>query len=114
MLGWWLPENISTYNGEVFHFVYWSCGIGMLIAQALLSRVRHGASTHDQAPTHDRAPLEMVWAVVPALIVICLGLLSHRSGNEIAPARPQIALEETHPGQGMFTAASLAADGSGR
>ena len=108
MLGWWLPENIWTYDGGVFHFVYWSSGIGMVISQALLSRVRRGASICD------RAPLQMVWAVIPALIVICLGLLSHRSWNEIASARSQIALEETRPDQGMFTAASLAADGSGR
>ena len=108
MFGWWLPENISTYNGGAFHFVYWSSGIGMLIAQALLSRVRRVASTHD------RARLEMVWAVVPALVVISLGLLSHRSWNAIAAAPPQIALETTRPGQGVFTAASLAADGNGR
>ena len=107
MLGWWLPENVPTYGGGVLDFMYWTSGIAMVIAQALLSRVRR-AST----PSHP--PLATVWAIVPALIVICLGLLSHHSRSEIARSRSGIVLEKAQPSVGLFTAASFAADSGGQ
>ncbi len=89
MLGWWLPENVSTYGGGVFHLVYWASAVGLLIAQASLSRFRRGGAAHGHPM------LEVVWATVPALILVWLGLLSHRSATGIATHRPQIAFEQT-------------------
>ena len=88
MLGWWLPENVSTYGASVFHLIYWTSGLGLLIAQALLSRARR------EAASQAHPLLEAVWAIVPALILVWLGLLSHRSSHEILEGRPQIALEQ--------------------
>jgi len=90
MLGWWLPENASTNGGSVFHLIYWTSGIGLLLAQAVLSR-RRGM------PTPGHPMLEAVWAMVPALMLIWLGLLSHRSWSDALDGRPQIALERIQP-----------------
>jgi heme/copper-type cytochrome/quinol oxidase subunit 2 len=90
MLGWWLPENASTYGGSVFHLIYWTSGIGLLIAQAVLSRRR-------DVPPPSHPTLELVWAIVPALMLVWLGLLSHRSWSAVADGRPQIALEQVRP-----------------
>ena len=36
---------------------------------------------------------EVVWAIVPALLLVWLGLASHRTANALAQSRPQLALE---------------------
>jgi len=87
MLGWWLPENVSIDGAAVFHLLYWSSAIGMLVTQALLSRTR-GAAT-----TPARRVREIVWAIVPVLLLLSFGLASQRSASALAAARPQIALE---------------------
>lgn len=89
MLGWWLPENSSTYGGGVFHLVYWASGLGLLIAQTLLARSRRGSAPQSHPM------LEVVWATVPALILVWLGLLSHRSAAGTADHHPQMAFEQT-------------------
>ena len=106
MLGWWLPENVSTYGGSVFHLIYWTSGIGLLITQALLSRLRRSTDR----PSH--ATIEVVWAVVPALILVWLGLLSHRSWNGPSETRPQIAFEQRQDAASPHRETSPAGDGN--
>jgi len=84
MLGWWLPENLSTYGASMLHLVYWVSGIALLIAQLVLVRTHRGQS---------RAWHEAVWAVVPALVLVWLGLLSHRTPHVTVASGPQAALE---------------------
>jgi hypothetical protein len=84
MLGWWLPENVSI-DGGLFHLLYWSSAFGMLVVQGLLLRLGR--------PTRNARGRELVWAIVPALMLLSLGVVSHRSATALAAARPQIALE---------------------
>ena len=91
MLGWWLPDNGSTPG--LLHLVYWASGLALVMVQCVLLRLRH-------APTIRRrhALREAVWAVVPALLLVWLGLLSHRTVPEVTFDR-QVALESGgHPG----------------
>jgi len=89
MLGW-LPENVST-DGGVFHLLYWSSAVAMLIAQALLSR--------GQCPARARAVRvrELVWAIVPALMLLGFGVASFRSPTALAAGRAQIAVDTAPP-----------------
>ena len=103
MLGWWFLDNVS-----IFHFLYWSTGAGLLIVQARLARARRTPST----PSDTK--LEVVWAIVPVLFLVCLGLLSHRSLNQNAPTRTQIALEEMTNSEALRTAVSRTANGRAR
>jgi heme/copper-type cytochrome/quinol oxidase subunit 2 len=88
--------------------VYWTTGAGLLIVQTLLARVRRTAATPGDTK------LEVVWAIVPALFLVCLGLLSHRSLNENAPTRAQIALEELTDGEALLTTVSRTGEGHAR
>ena len=88
--------------------MYWTTGAGLLIVQTLLARVRRTAATPGDTK------LEVVWAIVPALFLVCLGLLSHRSWNENAPTRTPIALEEMTDSEAWLTAVSRTADGGAR
>ena len=103
MLGWWFLDNVS-----IFHVVYWITGAGLLIVQALLARVRRAPSTPGDTK------LEVVWAIVPPLFLVCLGLLSHRSLNKNAPPRTQIAWEDMTNSQALLTTASRPADDRAR
>ena len=98
MLGW-LPENVSTDSG-VFHLLYWSSAVAMLIAQVLLSRV--------QRPARDRAVRlrELVWAIVPALMLLGFGVASFRSPTALAAGRAQIALDTAPPSVQSTTGAA--------
>jgi hypothetical protein len=82
MLGWWLPDNLST-DGTIFHLLYWSSAIAMLTAQLLLARTA----------TRGARLREIVWALVPVLLLLSLGALSHRSPSALAASRQEIALE---------------------
>jgi hypothetical protein len=85
MLGW-LPENVST-EGGVFHLLYWSSAVAMVIAQMLLSRGRR--------PARARAVRvrELVWAIVPALMLLGFGVASFRSPTAFAAGRAPLALD---------------------
>jgi hypothetical protein len=86
MLGWWLPENVST-DGGIFHLLYWSSAAAMVFVQMLFLRLRRPARVRG---TRVR---ELVWALVPALLLLSFGVVSHRSASALAAARPQLALE---------------------
>lgn len=86
MLGWWLPENVLT-DGGVFHLLYWSSAVAMLIAQALLSRGPRPARVRNVRLR------EVVWAIVPALLLLGFGVVSFRSPTALAAGRAQIALD---------------------
>jgi hypothetical protein len=85
MLGW-LPENVST-EGGMFHLFYWSSALAMVVAQLLLSRGRR--------PARARAvrARELVWAIVPALMLVGFGVASFRSPPAFASARASVALD---------------------
>jgi heme/copper-type cytochrome/quinol oxidase subunit 2 len=91
MLGWWLPENVST-DGGIFHLLYWSSAVGMLFVQMLFFRLRRPARVRGTRVRGTRVR-ELVWALVPALLLLSFGVASHRSTNALAAARPQLALE---------------------
>jgi hypothetical protein len=86
MLGWWFPENVLT-DGGVFHLLYWSSAVAMLIVQALLSRVQRPARVRSVRLR------EVVWAIVPALLLLGFGIASFRSPTALAAGRAQLPCE---------------------
>jgi cytochrome c oxidase subunit 2 len=81
MLGW-LPENVSTYGGEIdrlFSIIQWITGITFLIVIVLmlLFIVKYRDQGGRRATyTHGSTALEVIWTIVPAIILIVLFLLS--------------------------------------
>jgi cytochrome c oxidase subunit II len=103
MLDWWLPENVSTYGRDIdwlFHLIYWITGITFvlvtvtLIAFLVMYRDRPGRRARY---THGNSTLEIVWTVVPALILVVLTFLSAPAWSKIKMSQPpsDLVLEVT-------------------
>jgi cytochrome c oxidase subunit 2 len=82
MLEWWLPENVSTYGADIdwlFKLIYVITGVTFILVSATLLaflvmyRDRPGRRARY---THGNTSLEIIWTVVPALILVVLTLLT--------------------------------------
>lgn len=94
MLNWWLPENVSTFGGEIdwlFHLIYAITAItGLLVFVAMIAfiviyRDRPGRRARY---THGNTTLEIVWTVVPSLILVVLTFLSVPAWSKIKMSVP--------------------------
>src|SRR5436190_12471064 len=95
MLNWWLPENVSTFGRDIdwlFHLIYAITAItgllvfGTLIAFLVMYRDRPGRRARY---THGNTTLEIVWTIVPALILVVLTFLSVPAWSKIKMSIPQ-------------------------
>ncbi len=97
----WFPENVSTYGPQIdrlFLLILWITGaIFFLVEGALLFflvryRSRPGRTA---AYVHGHLGAEVIWTVVPALIVIWLAFGSQRVWSQIQGPPPphQVELE---------------------
>ena len=94
MLNWWLPENVSSYGHEIdwlFQLIYAITGITFilvtvaLLAFVIIYRDRPGRRARY---THGNTTLEIVWTVVPALILVVLTFLSVPAWSKIKMTMP--------------------------
>lgn len=94
MLNWWLPENVSTFGRDIdwlFHLIYAITAItGILVFVTLIAflwmyRDRPGRRARY---THGNTTLEIVWTVVPALILVVLTFLSVPTWSKIKMSQP--------------------------
>ena len=90
----WLPENVSTYGGTIdglFYFIYYLTGATFFAVQITLLvfvfmyRERPGGRA---AYTHGNTTLEIVWTIVPAVLLAVLALLSRNTWAEIKWRQP--------------------------
>jgi len=95
MLDWWLPENVSTYGADIdslFHLIYWITMITwvgvqvVMIAFLVMYRHRDGRRA---TYTHGNTTLEIVWTIIPTLIVVWLGIQSVETWNKIKIDLPE-------------------------
>ncbi|HEV8307723.1 MAG TPA: cytochrome c oxidase subunit II [Methylomirabilota bacterium] len=91
----WLPENISTYGAEIdwlFYLIYYITGVtfilvaGAMIIFLVAYRHREGRRA---TYTHGNATLEIVWTIVPALILVILTFLSVPGWTRIKSRLPE-------------------------
>jgi cytochrome c oxidase subunit 2 len=94
MLDWWLPENVSTYGQDIdwlFHLIYYITGVTFVLVFVtmlvfiVMYRDRPGRRARY---THGNTTLEIVWTVVPALILVVLTLLSVPAWSRIKMTMP--------------------------
>ncbi|MBI3015120.1 MAG: cytochrome c oxidase subunit II [Candidatus Tectomicrobia bacterium] len=78
----WLPENVSSYGGAVdslFYLVYYITGAVFFLVMGLmiffLVKYRHREGRRARY-SHGNNTLEILWTVVPALILVVLTALS--------------------------------------
>jgi len=94
MLNWWPPENVSTFGVEIdwlFHLIYAITAVtGILVFAALIAflviyRDRPGRRARY---THGNTTLEIVWTIVPSLILVVLTFLSVPAWSKIKMTQP--------------------------
>ena len=78
----WLPEDVSTFGPEIdslFYLIYYITAVAFILVTALMIiflvvyREREGRRA---TYTHGNTTLEIVWTVVPAVILIVLSFMS--------------------------------------
>jgi len=115
----WLPENISTYGGDVdhlFRIIYYITGVWFVAAELLLFYflVRYHKSRQTKsAYVRGDTSRQLAWVLVPVLIVLILDLsidkvsgdVWHRIKLELPPAAQVVHItgkqfnwEFTYPG----------------
>ena len=116
MFGLWaLPENVSTYGGDIdflFRVIDWITTITfILVAVALVTflvKYRHREGRR-ATYTHGNTTLEVIWTIVPAVILVVLFLMSQGTWAKIKIQAPpsdvvvevmgkQFNWEVTYPG----------------
>jgi cytochrome c oxidase subunit 2 len=90
----WLPENVSTYGPEIdrlFYFIYYLTGAVFLAVQltllAFLFMYRHRPDRR-ATYTHGNTTLEIVWTIIPAIILVALALVSRSTWASIKERMP--------------------------
>ncbi len=78
----WLPENVSTYGRDIdfiYELVYWITAVAFVLVCAtmitFLVKYRHREGRR-AIYSHGNTTLEIVWTIVPALILVVLTILS--------------------------------------
>jgi cytochrome c oxidase subunit II len=94
MLSWWLPENVSTFGGQIdrlFYAIYYLTNVTFFLVQITLLvflfvyRDRPGRRA---TYTHGNTTLEIIWTAVPAVILAVLALVSRSTWAEIKETQP--------------------------
>ncbi|MBI2881422.1 MAG: cytochrome c oxidase subunit II [Candidatus Tectomicrobia bacterium] len=77
----WLPENVSTYGGEIdslFYLIYYITLVTFLLVAVtmvwFLIRYRHREGRRAKY-THGSNTLEVIWTIVPAVILVVLAFM---------------------------------------
>jgi cytochrome c oxidase subunit 2 len=93
MMGW-LPENVSTYGKDIdrlFYIIYYITGAtfllvtGALVLFLILYRQREGRRA---TYVHGNTTLEVIWTIVPAIILVVLSFMSQASWGHIKGRMP--------------------------
>jgi cytochrome c oxidase subunit 2 len=90
----WLPENVSTYGPSIdrmFYLIYYLTGVTFLLVTTLmvafLIMYRHKEGRR-ATYTHGNTTLEIVWTIIPALILVMLGFMSKSKWDLIKRQAP--------------------------
>ena len=93
MMGY-LPENVSTFGGDIdwlFYVIYYITGVAFVLVHVLLLgfivlyRARPGKKA---VYMHGNTTLEVVWTIVPSVIVILLAVISKPTWDSIKRELP--------------------------
>jgi len=111
----WLPENVSTYGKDIdrlFYLIYYITGATFLLVAvamvAFLILYRHKEGRRARY-THGNTTLEIIWTIVPAVILVVLSFMSQATWGNIKGHMPpgdvhvqvtakQFNWEVTYPG----------------
>jgi cytochrome c oxidase subunit II len=90
----WLPEDVSTFGHEIdslFYLIYYITGVAFILVTALMIlflviyRQREGRRA---TYSHGNTALEIVWTIVPAVILIVLSFMSVSTWGKVKRDAP--------------------------
>jgi len=91
----WLPENVSTYGVEIdrlFYFIYYLTGVTFVGVQVVLLvflfRYRAKDDGRRATYTHGNTTLEIVWTIIPSVILGGLALAGSTTWADIKSRQP--------------------------
>lgn len=117
---WWLPNADSTVAGpidDLFYLILWITSavfaivFGALVLFIIRYRYREGRRA---VYTHGNNRLEIAWTVIPALILVFLGVVSQSVWSDIkldAPAADTSLVVDVRPRQFQWDIRYAGADG---
>ncbi len=92
--GWWLPDDISTFGGEIdylFYVILVITGViffgvqGALIYFLICYRGREGKKGFY---THGNSTVEIIWTAIPTVILIVLAVMGQKVWAEVKATLP--------------------------
>ena len=90
----WLPEGVSTYSpriDQMFYVILVVTGTAFVLTEGILFyfawRYRHRDGVRAKY-THGNSRLEVIWTIVPAVMLVFLGLASKTVWGEIKGSIP--------------------------
>ena len=98
MMGW-LPENVSTFGSKIdflFYLIYYITAVtcllvlGTMVIFLILYRQRPGRRAQY---SHGNNTLEIIWTVVPALILVVLTVMSGAVWRDIRGTLPPLDVQ---------------------
>jgi cytochrome c oxidase subunit 2 len=90
----WLPENVSTFGEEIdalFYLIYYITGAVFILVTVLMVlflvmyRHREGRAA---VYSHGNTALEIIWTVVPAIILIVIAFISVSTWTKVKASAP--------------------------
>ena len=95
----WLPENVSTFGGEIdslFYLIYYITAATFILVTVLMVlflvmyRERPGRRA---TYTHGNTSLEIIWTIIPAAILIVLSFMSVSTWAKVKRQAPESDFE---------------------
>jgi len=91
----WLPEDVSTFGPNIdrlFYLIYYITGFTFVLVTvvllAFLVMYRHRDDGRRATYTHGNSTLEIIWTIVPALILVMLAFMSKSQWDAIKKNAP--------------------------
>jgi len=87
--GWWLPRDVSSFGSQVddlFYLILWITGFFFVLTEAILVYCMYrfvGEPGRKAAYVHGNHKLEIVWTIVPAAILVLIGVLQIETWKDI-------------------------------
>src|SRR5205085_1746240 len=88
-MGWWLPENVSTFGGKIdflFYVILGFTGFFFLLTEAILVFNMYAFAHvpgHKSEYVEGNNRLEMAWTIVPAAILLYIAYVQIETWAEI-------------------------------
>lgn len=95
----WLPEDVSTYGHEIdslFYLIYYITAATFLLVTVLMIvfLVRYREQPGRRASyTHGNTTLEIIWTIIPAVILIVLAFMSASTWAKVKRHVPETDFE---------------------